>query len=87
MDPQLSNKVRAALRHALELQIDIQDPPETKQTFARLIECGVPRDEAWRLLSAVLATELAAIERDKRPFDRDAYCSALRRLPSLPTSE
>lgn len=37
----------------------------------------------WRLLSAVLAFELAAILREGRPFSLDAYVKALKTLPDL----
>jgi hypothetical protein len=64
-------------------QIADDDPPETRLTFARLLRDGIPEDEAWRWLSAVLLQEMALIVSDNRPFDRDGYAAALNRLPEL----
>ena len=67
----------------LEAQIAADDPPETRLTLARLLRVGIPEDEAWRWLSAVLLQEMALIVRDKRLFDREGYIAALHGLPEL----
>jgi len=46
---------RAELRQVLQNQMDAGEPAETKQTFDRLLAAGIPEDEVWRLMSAVLA--------------------------------
>lgn len=79
--------VKAALREAVQNQITANNPPETKQTFGRLIRTGFAEEDAWRLLSVVLAVELAAILREGRPFSLDAYVKALKALPDLPLDE
>ena len=79
--------VRAALREAIQNQIAANDPAETKETFNRLIAAGFGKEDVWRLLSAVLAVELAAILREGRPFNLDAYVKALKALPDLPLEE
>jgi hypothetical protein len=77
--------VRRALREALEQQIALGDPPETRVTFERLVQTGVGGDEAWRLLSLVLLEELYEVLRHQRPFDRARYVAALEALPQTPT--
>ena len=79
--------VRAALREAIQNQIAANDPAETKETFNRLIAGGFAEEDVWRLLSAVLAIELATILREDRPFSLDAYVKALKALPDLPLDE
>jgi len=79
--------VRAALREAIQNQIAANDPAETKETFDRLIGGGFAEEAVWRLLSAVLAVELATILREDRPFSLDAYVKALKALPDLPLDE
>jgi len=79
--------VRAALREAVQNQITANNPPETKQTFGRLIAAGFAEEDAWRLLSAVFTVELAAIVQEGRPFSLDAYVKALKALPDLPLDE
>lgn len=73
----------AALKETLEAQVAADDPPETRLTLARLLHDGIPEDEAWRWLSAVLLQEMALIMRDNRPFDHEGYIEALRHLPEL----
>jgi hypothetical protein len=79
--------VTAALREAVQNQIAANDPAETKGTFNRLIAGGFAEEDVWRLLSAVLAVELATILRESRPFSLDAYVKALKALPDLPLDE
>jgi hypothetical protein len=79
--------VRAALREAIQNQIAANDPAETKETFNRLIAGGFAEEDVWRLLSAVLAVELAAIVREGRPFNLEDYVKALKTLPDLPLDE
>ena len=81
------DRFRAALREAIQNQITANNPPETKLTFNRLIVAGIAEEDAWRLLLAVLAVELAAILREGRPFSLDAYVEALEALPNLPLDE
>ncbi len=78
---------RAGLREAIQNQITTNDPPETKETFGRLIAAGFAEEDAWRLLSAVLAIELATILRERCPFSLDAYVKALKAPPDLPLDE
>jgi hypothetical protein len=73
----------AALKEALKAQIAADDPPETRLTLARLLREGIPEDEAWRWLSAVMLQEMSLIISDNRPFDREGYIAALHRLPEL----
>ena len=75
---------RHALRETLEQQIALGDPPETKETFARLIQNGIAEDDVWRLLALVLVDELNEIARNQRPFDRVRYVAALNALPQTP---
>ena len=83
MTERASPAIMAALRETLEDQITANDPPEIPLTLARLLREGVAEDEAWRWLSAVMLQEMSLIVRYNRPFDRDGYVAALRRLPEL----
>jgi len=73
----------AALKEALQGQIDADDPPDTALTLARLLDEGLSEDDAWRWLSAALLQELSAVIRDRRDFDRAGYVAALHGLPGL----
>lgn len=72
------------LIEAIENQLAADDPPAARAVLNRLTLVGYPRDEILQLMARVLAAEIHALMREERGFDRDAYESALRRLPELP---
>ncbi len=74
-------KLRHEVRGILEQQLAANDPPEVAPTFARLRAAGIPEDEVWRHVSAVLLTEMNAMMRDRRPFDATRYAAGLAALP------
>ena len=72
------------LIEAIENQIAADDPPAAKATCNKLTLVGYPRDEILQMMALVLAQEISAMLDANRPFDRDGYELALRRLPELP---
>lgn len=80
-DPQIAS---AAIYEAIDNQLRDGDPPETKQTFERLLAEGHSPAEARRLLTVVMSTEIYGILKYKRSFDLAGYVAALQRLPVLP---
>ena len=70
-----------------ENQLRDLDPPETKQTYERLIAEGFSDEEARRLIGSVVATEIFYLLRDEKPFDLKKYTRALSHLPGLPDDE
>jgi hypothetical protein len=74
------HRIQAAVREVLEGQIREGNPPETKETFDRLRSTGIPEDNVWKMLGAVLLTELNAA-RESKVFDNERY---VRRLLVLP---
>jgi len=60
------------------------EPPETRQTYERLLAEGRSPVEARRLLAAVVSSEVFEVLKHKRPYDRAGYVAALNRLPKLP---
>ena len=77
-------RVRSVLRGVLEAQISKGDPPETRETFDRLVASGIPSSEAWRLLSVALMCELFDVLKDERTFDLERYVTMLKALPKVP---
>lgn len=72
------------LIEAIENQIAADDPPAAKATCNKLTLVGYPRDEILQMMALVLAQEIRLMLDADRPFDRDGYELALRRLPELP---
>jgi hypothetical protein len=61
-------------------------PPETRQTFERVIADGHTLDNARRLIGCVVSTQIYDVLAQHRPFDETAYVAALQHLP-LPWEE
>lgn len=74
----------ATLLSAIENQLTADDPPAAQATLNKLTLVGYPREEILQLMAVVLAQEIGDMLAANRPFDRDAYEQALRRLPELP---
>lgn len=76
-----------ALLEAIETQLREKNPIEVSQTLSRLMSMGHSREEAVRLIGAVLATEVFQIMQEGRSFDERRYVENLRALPTLPTEQ
>ena len=72
------------LIEAIENQIEADDPPAARATCNKLTLVGYPREEILQMMALVLAQEISTMLEADRPFDRDGYELALRRLPELP---
>lgn len=62
-------------------QLRTVNPPETKQTYDRLIALGYPKKLVLTMLASVVAAEVFAIIQTKKPFDHARFAAALHRLP------
>ncbi len=76
-----NNRLSAAIIQVVETQIDTNDPPETKQTYERLISEGFSEKISKELLGTVVIAEVFGVMKDGKPFDIDRYVTALNKLP------
>lgn len=65
-------------------QLESLDPPETKQTYDRLIADGISDQEARRLIGCVVSSEIFDVLKQRQPFDHARFVNALNKLPKLP---
>jgi hypothetical protein len=79
-DPQL----QAAIMKVVENQLRSNDPPQTRQTFERLIATGHTEEEAKRLIACVVSAEIFDVLKKQEPFNLDRFVKALDRLPAMP---
>jgi len=79
-----SATVRAAILEVVENQLRDGAPPETRQTFERLVAAGHSAPEAKRLIGVVVASEIFNLLKRGEPYDEARFVAALRRLPKLP---
>jgi len=79
--------LRATIMEVVENQIRNNDPPQTGQTFKRLLEAGHSEAEAKRLIGCVVTSEIFDVLKKQEPFNLDRFVKALDRLPALPWDE
>ena len=78
--PLLGEEMKKVVRN----QIRQNDPPETKQTYDRLIKEGFSKDEVMRQLAVVVAAEIYDVTKNKEPFNQERYIKRLNDLPKEP---
>lgn len=76
--------VRKAIFEILDNQLAEGNPPETRETLARLLADGHSEQEARRLIACVVTSEVFEVLQAGRDFDLSRYVQALRALPVLP---
>ena len=80
VDPHL----HAAIMKVVENQLRGNDPPQTQQTFKRLLEAGHSEAEAKRLIACVVSVEIFDVLKKNEPFNLDRFVSGLNHLPAMP---
>ncbi|MFV0543334.1 MAG: hypothetical protein ACK5L8_06585 [Marinicella pacifica] len=81
------NFAREAILEAVENQLRDNNPPITQKTLVRLKSEGFSSEEAKRLISCALATEIAEVLHNKEPFNEARYQQMLNNLPAMPWDE
>ena len=77
-------QMREVFLEIIDKQIRDNDPPETKQTFDRLISEGISEKEAKDLIGCVVISEIFNVLKNKQDFDLARYIAALNNLPQQP---
>jgi hypothetical protein len=78
---------RKLILEIVENQIREGNPPETKATLERLLEAGIPMDNAMDMIGAVVVSEIFDVLKQGRNFDLERYIEMLNALPKLPFDE
>ncbi|HEX9788893.1 MAG TPA: hypothetical protein VGB09_12745 [Candidatus Binatia bacterium] len=68
-------------------QLRSNDPPQTQQTFKRLIDAGISEKEAKRLIACVVSAEIFDVLKQQQPFNLERFVKALDKLPAMPWDE
>jgi hypothetical protein len=82
MEP--NSHVQELLLEAVENQLREGNPPETAETYTRLLAEGHPDREARLLIGTIILVEMNRMARANEFFNHERFVSALRRLPELP---
>jgi len=76
--------LKSAILEVVDNQLQANDPPETRQTFDRLISEGYSEEEAKKLIGCVVTSEIFDVLKKKEPFNPERFAKALNELPKLP---
>ena len=80
-------QLQAAIMEVVENQLRNNDPPQTGQTFKRLIEAGHSEKEAKRLIACVVSAEIFDVLKKNEPFNLERFVKGLNKLPAMPWEE
>ena len=76
--------LKAAIMEVVENQLRDNKPPETRQTFARLLSLGIPEGEAKQMIGRVVVMEIFEVLKRGEEFNHSRFVAALDRLPDMP---
>jgi len=76
--------LQAAIFEVVDNQMEGGDPPETKETFERLLSEGFSEEDAKKLIGQAICVEIYCIGKYKKEFNRERYLKNLRNLPREP---
>jgi len=76
--------LKEAILEVVDNQLKANDPPETRQTYDRLINEGHSETNAKELIGCVVTSEIFDILKRKEPFNLARFISALNNLPKIP---
>jgi hypothetical protein len=83
MKKQASPQLTAAILEVVDNQLRDVNPPETKETYDRLIASGISDNEARRLIAVAVSSEIFQVMKYKKSYSPERYIAALRKLPKM----
>ncbi|MGA2467038.1 MAG: hypothetical protein ABSH06_22150 [Thermodesulfobacteriota bacterium] len=76
-----------AVFEAINNQIRNNNPPETKQTYDRLMKKIKNHDEVMKYIGVVMMAEILDILKSRKPFNKKRYIGRLNKLPDISWAE
>lgn len=77
--------LKESLMDVVDNQLRDDDPPETRQTFNRLISQGISEEDAKIYIGQAVCVEIWDIMRNRKEFNKERFVRNLKRLPEEPT--
>jgi len=77
-------RLKASFLQVVDTQLDSNDPPETRQTFDRLVAQGISQTDAKLYIAQAVCIEVFSVLKNKTPFNQTRYVKNLQRLPEEP---
>jgi hypothetical protein len=83
----IEERLRRTILQVVEQQLRDNEPPATRQTFARLVREGFSEEEAKKLIGYVVAAEVFGVLREGRRYSERDFTAKLQALPRPPWEE
>lgn len=77
--------LKESLMDVVDNQLRDDDPPETRQTFNRLISQGISEEDAKIYIGQAVCVEILDIMRNRKEFNKERFIRNLKRLPDEST--
>ena len=82
--PKSNEELKNAVLEIVDNQLRDNTPPETRQTYQRLLKEGYSDQEARELIGVVVSSEIFEVMKNKQTYDRERYIAWLQKLPQKP---
>jgi len=79
-----NEKLREHIFEIIKNQLRDNNPPETKNTYDRLIKNGFDDFQTRQMIGQCLAVELFDVIKFGKPYNNERYIKNLRALPKEP---
>jgi len=76
--------IRKQIFETIKKQLKANDPPETKETYDRLLKAGFDDYSAKQLIGQCLMVEIFDAIKHSKPYDNKRYIKNLKALPKPP---
>ena len=73
--------IRESFLEAVDNQIKTNKPPETAETYKRLMNEGYSKSDAKKLIAQCIAAEFFVMVKYGKPHDEQRYIRNLKNLP------
>ena len=77
-------QLQAAFLETVENQLADNDPPETRETYDRLIKQGISEKDAKLYIAQAVCIEVFEIMTEQKEFNQERYLKNLKQLPKEP---
>src|SRR5260370_499985 len=72
--------LKAVILEVVEMQLRLDDPPETRQAYERLLAAGHTHTQAVEMIGAALVEEIWEMLHEGERFDRTRFAALLEQL-------
>ena len=76
--------LKSTIIEVVDNQLAANKPPETRQTFDRLLSEGHSEEEAKKLIGCVVVAEIFNVLKKEELFNLERFVQALNNLPTIP---